>query len=243
MAYIPTAFNKLKHGFLTALILIAACAVSASAETHYKPRISLGARAGASLSRISLSPSVRQNWLQGTAGAVTFRYTEEKIFGLIAELGWNQRGWSENFSDPNGERNPLMYKRSITYINLPVMTHIYFGTRRMKFFFNAGPEASYMISSNISSNFDYANPTSSPHWPERARMTEQLTMEISNRFDYGITAGAGGEFYLNPRNSISLEARFYYGLGNIFPAKVSDTFSASRCMSLEFTLGYWFRIK
>lgn len=241
MAYIPTVCNKLRL-CLGALMLLLAAA-GASAETHYKPRISIGGRGGVSLSRISLSPSVRQGWLMGTAGSVTFRYTEEKLFGLIAELGWNQRGWSENFTDPYGEPNPLSYKRTLTYITLPVMTHVYFGTRRMKFFFNAGPEVSYMIASSISSNFDYTNPTSSPHWPTRPRMTEQLTMDISNRFDYGITAGLGGEFYLNPRNSISLEGRFYYGLGNIFPAKVSDTFSASRCMSLEVTLGYWFRIK
>ncbi|MDE5643021.1 MAG: PorT family protein [Muribaculaceae bacterium] len=241
MAFIPTVCNKFRTAL--AVIILATAVPAATAETHYKPRISIGGRAGMSMSRISLSPSVRQGWLTGTAGSLTFRYTEEKLFGLVAELGWNQRGWSENFSDPNGEPNPLSYKRTLTYINLPVMTHIYFGTRRMKFFFNAGPEASYMISSSIASNFDYHNPTSSPHWPTRSRMTEQLAMEISNRFDYGITAGAGGEFYLNPRNSINMEVRFYYGLGNIFPAKVSDTFSASRCMSLEVTLGYWFRIK
>lgn len=241
MASIPTVCSRL---LLCLALLLAGGIGTLRAETHYKPRISLGARGGVSMSRISLSPSVRQNWLMGTAGSVTFRYTEEKVFGLVAELGWNQRGWSENFSDPNSkEKNPLMYRRTLTYITLPVMTHIYFGTRRMKFFFNAGPEVSYMIGSGISSNFDYENPTSSPHWPTRARMTEQLTMDISNRFDYGITAGLGGEFYLSPRNSLSLEARFYYGLGNIFPAKVSDTFSASRCMSLELTLGYWFRLR
>lgn len=239
MASIPTVCNRL----LLCLVLTVT-GLSATAETHYKPRISVGARGGVSLSRITLSPAVRQGWLVGSAGSVTFRYTEEKLFGLIAELGWNQRGWSENFTDPNSnEKNPLMYRRTLTYINLPVMTHIYFGTRRMKFFFNAGPEISYMIASGISSNFDYRNPTSSPYWPSRARQTDQLTMEISNRFDYGIAAGLGGEFYVNPRNSLSLEARFYYGLGNIFPAKVSDRFSASRCMSLEVSLGYWFRIK
>lgn len=240
MASIPIVCNKR----LLLILALALGGLSAAAETHYKPRISVGGRGGVSLSRITLSPSVRQGWLMGSAGSVTFRYTEEKFFGLIAELGWNQRGWSENFSDPNSDvKNPLMYRRTLTYINLPVLTHIYFGTRRMKFFFNAGPEISYMISSSISSNFDYYNPTSSPDWPTRPRQTDQLTMDISNRFDYGITAGLGGEFYLNPRNSLSLEARYYYGLGNIFPAKVSDRFSASRCMSLEISLGYWFRIK
>lgn len=242
-AYKHRIFCRLR-GLAALLCLLLWAVLPARAETHYKPKMSVGGRAGVSLSRISLQPSVRQGWLLGSAGSVTFRYTEEKLFGLIAELGWNQRGWSENFTDPNSKvKNPLSYHRTLTYINLPVMTHIYFGTRRMKFFFNAGPEMSYMLAESTASNFDYSHPQASEHWPTRQRMTEQLTMKVTNRFDYGITAGMGGEYYVSPRNSVTLEARFYYGLGNVFPSAVSDTFSASRCMSLEVTLGYWFRVK
>ena len=97
------------------------------AETHYKPRISVGGKAGVSMAMMSFSPSVKQSWNMGTAGAVTFRYTEEKLFGLVAELGWVQRGWKENF-----EEHPFAYSRSLTYINLPILTHIYFGSRRFK---------------------------------------------------------------------------------------------------------------
>lgn len=219
-------------------VLMLSFALPAKAETHYKPRISLGGRAGVSLGRVSLSPSVRQSWLPASSGAVTFRYTEEKIFGLIAELGWTQRGWKENF-----DTDALHYSRTLTYLKLPVMTHIYFGSRRFKGFFNAGPEFGYMISDNISADFDYHHPTAAPGFPTRPRMTEQMAMDIHNRFDYGITAGLGCEFYLTPRQSVVLEARFYYGLGNIFPSAVGDTFGASRLMNIEVTLGYWFRLK
>jgi len=208
------------------------------AETHYKPHISIGGRAGMTMSMMSFSPSVKQKWLNGTAGAVTFRYTEEKIFGLIAELGWSQRGWSENFED-----SPCEYSRSLTYIQLPIMTHIYFGKPRFKCFINLGPEFSYMISDNVSSNFDYRDPYKAEGFPEKARMTEQMSMEVSNKFDYGITAGAGIEFYITPRNSLTLEGRFYYGLGNIYPAAKADTFSASRNTCIEVTLGYNFRLR
>ena len=74
-------------------------------------------------------------------------------------------------------------------------------------------------------------------------MTDQLVMDASNRFDYGICASAGAEFYVSPRNSIAVEGRFYFGLGNIFPASKADVFSASRNMSIEVSLGYNFRIK
>ena len=68
-------------------------------------------------------------------------------------------------------------------------------------------------------------------------------MEISKKFDYGITAGLGGEYYFTPRHSVYIEARFYYGLGNIFASTKSDEFSSSRSMSIVATLGYNFRLK
>ncbi len=70
-----------------------------------------------------------------------------------------------------------------------------------------------------------------------------MQMDISSRFDYGITAGAGVEFIIRRRNSITLEGRYYYGLGNIFPSSRKDVFSASRGSSIQITLGYLFRLK
>jgi hypothetical protein len=218
--------------------ILAAGAIFANAETHYKPHIYIGGRAGVSMAEMSFSPSVEQSWRLGSTGAITFRYTEEKIFGIIAELGWAQRGWKENF-----EESPLNYSRSLTYIQLPILTHIYFGSPRFKTFINLGPEFAYMISDNISSDFDYSNPTKVEGFPTRSRMTEQMSMDVSNKFDYGIAAGLGFEFYVQPQHSVALECRFYYGLGNIYPATKADTFSASRNMSLELTLGYNFRLQ
>lgn len=223
---------------LTAIAAVLVCCAAAQAQTHYKARLSAGVRGGVSLARQDLSPSVPQSWIMGSTGAVTFRYTEEKLFGLVAELGWTQRGWKEDF-----EESPLQYSRQLTYITLPVMTQIIFGGRRAKCFINLGPEFSYMIGESISANFDYKNLSSVTDWPERKRMTEQLGMEIANKFDYGITAGIGVEFYVQPRHSITLEGRYYFGLGNIFKASKADTFSASRCTSIEVSLGYNFRLK
>ena len=189
------------------------------------------------MSRQSFSPSIDQKSHNGFTGGVTFRYAEEKIFGLIGELNITQRGWQENFKD-----NPeLSYKRNLTYISLPIMTHIYFGSRRFKGFVNLGPEISYMLSDGKSANFDYSDPTAAEI--PATRVTRQMTMDIKNRFDYGITAGAGIEFYLRPRHSLVLEARYYFGLGNIFPSTKADYFSASRGSAIQVTLGYNFRLR
>ncbi len=212
--------------------------MNAWGQTHYKPRVSIGGKAGVSMGRLELSPSVPQSYLMGTTGAVTFRFAEEKLFGLVAELGWTQRGWKEDF-----EESPLQYSRTLTYINMPIMTQIIFGSRRFKCFINLGPEVGYMISNSISANFDYTDLSSVHDWPERRRMTEQLNMEVKNKFDYGITAGIGFEFYVKPKHSITLEGRYYYGLGNVFPSTKADTFSASRNSAIEVTMGYYFRLR
>lgn len=216
-------------------VALALIPVLCCAQTHYKPHISIGGKAGVSLARLDLSPSVPQGWLLATNGAVTFRYAEEKLFGLVAEFGWSQRGWKENF-----EESPLQYERTLTYLNLPIMTQIIFGSRRAKCFVNLGPQFAFMIAENIKSNFDYLNLGSVTDWPERQRRTEQLAMPIHNKFDYGIAGGIGAEFYVQPHHSITVEGRYYFGLGNIFRAKKSDTFSASRCTAIEVTLGYNF---
>lgn len=224
--------------YLLAFAVAIAAAMPVQGQTHYRSHIWIGGRAGLSMARQDLSPSVPQGWMLGSQGAVTFRYSEEKLFGLVAELGWCTRGWTEDFQEA-----PLSYSRSLTYMTLPIMTQIIFGGRRAKCFINLGPEFAYMIGSHISANFDYTDLSGVTEWPERDRMTEQLNMPVANRFDYGITAGAGGEFYIAPKHSITVEARYYFGLGNIFRSSKADTFSASRSTSIEISLGYNFLLR
>lgn len=212
-------------------------ATGAHAETHYKGHISVGGHAGMSMSRMSFSPSVPQGWLMTPAFGAQVSYAEEKLVGLQAELNFVQRGWSETFDDNPG----LSYKRTLSYIELPVMTHIMFGKPRFKWFFNLGPQVSYMIANSTSANFDYAHPATAGI--DATRQTQQMTLAIKNKFDYGISVGTGGEFWLTPRQSVFIEARFYYGLNSVFGTRKSDPFSASRPMSLAFTAGYNFRLK
>lgn len=209
-----------------------------SAQREYIPKVYIGGKAGAIMSKISFTPEVKQSMQNGGMAGITFRYTEEKHVGLIAEINIEQRGWNEDF-----EELDLKYSRSLTYIQIPLMTHIYFGGDKFKGFINLGPEVGYLISDNIESDFDYKNPSSVPGLSSSYRETEQLNTEIKNKFDYGISAGIGIEYFFKRKHSINLEGRFYYGLGNIYPDSKRDTFAASRSMSIMMTLGYSFRIK
>ena len=220
------------------ILFAAIAAVTVSAQKHYIPHIHVGVHGGMSLSQQSFSPSIKQGFHQGFIGGVSVRYAEERHVGILGELNIEQRGWKENFEDA-----PFSYERTLTYIELPILTHIFFGGRVVKGFFNLGPQLCYMIGDNIKADFDYRDPASVAGFPIRNRHVEQMKMDISNRFDYGITAGAGVEFVIRRKHSITLEGRYYYGLGNIYPASKRDYFSASRGSSIMVTLGYLFRIK
>ncbi len=212
--------------------------ITATAQTHYEGSISVGGKAGATLSRVNFNPSVQQVMQPGMTAGVMFRYIEEKNFGLIAELNMTQRGWKENFEESN-----YNYSHRFTYIELPIMTHIFFGNQRVKGFFNLGPELNFMIGNGISSDFDYQNAADLDYFIQDTRHIEQMTLDISNKFDYGICAGAGMEINLNPKHSLLIEGRFYYGLTDVFPNHKTDIFSSSNSMTINLTLGYFYRLK
>lgn len=211
------------------------------AQREYSPKFYLGAKGGATLSRMTFSPGVHQKMVQGVTMGVSAKYVEENIFGLLAEVNITQRGWKEDFERDLAPE--FDYSRKLTYIQIPFMTHIYFGSDKFKGFINLGPEFGYLIGDKISANFEYNNLKDIPGFPTTMRTNEQMSMEIERKFDYGIAAGAGMEFIVKRKHSFQLEGRFYYGLGNIFNDSKRDFFSASRGMSIEITLGYMIRVK
>lgn len=223
---------------VAALLLTALIGVTANhAQTHYRSRVSLGAKAGAGFSRVFFNPGVKQNMLAGVVAGMAVRYVEEDHFGLIAELNFEQRGWEENF-----ENAPYSYSRTVNYIQIPLLAHIYFG-RRGRFFINAGPEIGFVIGSSEKSNFNPSDISTLPDFPANHKNTQEMTLKINQKIDFGISAGLGGEFFATPRHSFYLEGRFYYGLGNILKSGRREPFAASNSMSVMATLGYWFRIK
>jgi len=225
---------------ITIMSLLLCVAAGAMAQRVYDPHFWIGGRAGITMSRMEFAPAVKQSMLPGRSAAIAVRYTEEKLFGLMGELVVTQRGWREDFGDEY--RDQFHYDRTLTYIELPIMTHIYFGSRKVKCFVNLGPSVSYMIGDKIKADFDYMNPQEVEGFPYRYRRTEQLALDVNSKFDYGIQAGAGCEMFFG-RHSVFVEGRYYYGLGSIFPSHKSDTFSSSRGTSIMVSLGYYFKVK
>ena len=81
---------KILHSiiFMAVMAIVASLPGQMLAQTHYESNIAVGAKAGATVSMMSFLPSVPQSVILGSTFGVTFRYMEEKHFGLIAEVNF-----------------------------------------------------------------------------------------------------------------------------------------------------------
>lgn len=70
----------------------------------------------------------------------------------------------------------------------------------------------------------------------------QDTMAVENKFDYGIVAGLGVEYSHPKVGHFQLEARYYYGLGNIYGDSKKDYFGKSNFGNIIVKLTYLFDI-
>lgn len=203
----------------------------------YRNVFSIGANGGAVLSIVGFQPDVSQSQHVGFTGGFSWRYTSEKYFSTICsiagEVNFSSIGWKEDILDLND--NPVVnsngsveqYSRNANYIQIPVFAHLAWGKEQngFNFFIQAGPQMGFLISEKTKKNYDTPNLDATTG---RANtITEQESMDIEHKFDYGIAAGAGLEYSNRHIGHVLVEARYYYGLGNIYGSSKRDYFSKS----------------
>lgn len=220
---------------ISEIIFILCCflIIPVQAQTKTSKEISIGAGGGVTLSKVSMKPSVKQGFKLGSTMGFRFRYIEEKYFGFQVELNYAQQGWKENF-----EGEPYSYSRTLQYLELPAMTHIFFGNDRIRGFVNLGPQVGLYLSDSYKSNFNIQAPPAF----ETPRVKVQYTSEVANKIDYGICAGGGIEFRIG-KNSFIAEGRYYFGLGDIFKNRKKDFFTSSSNQVISVGLSYLFHLR
>lgn len=210
-------------------LVIALLSLSGVVSAQYKfyyPELYVGTNQGVALwTTVGFSPSVKENFDVRYHGGITVRYIIQKYFGIQAELNYSQRGWSET-SAKTGER----YEHRLDYLELPLVSHIFFGTEIFKFYINLGPKIRYMIYDKATAPFSDGSGG------------EQQSLAIQNRFDYSVFGGIGFEFRTKKAGSFFLEARYDYGLGNIFHTSKSDPFQRSNNQAITISVGYLFNV-
>ena len=200
---------------------------------------SIGINTGMNMTKVDLSPRVKQKSHNGMSFGVTARYMSEKYFkmmcGIQAEINYTQRGWKENIED--GTENT--YSRTMNYVEVPLLAHLAFGKdaldKGMKFFVNMGPQVAYFISEKekMSDNWD---PSHRPNG-----VNQQYGKMVENKFDYGILGGMGLELSTKVGHFL-LEGRYYYGLSDFWGSSKKDEFGRSGHSYMGVKLTYLFDI-
>lgn len=204
----------------------------------------LGVNGGVSLNKVLFTPTIRQYYQEGPVAGLTARYTSEKYYGLICaiqlEANYWRAGWNEEILSSKAVRLPDTYQHNIDYIQVPIMANLGLGEeqRGFKGFLLAGPQLSYALSDKeIQSSQWTTYEIDGVSMADRANgVVAQYGKSIENRLDYGIVAGLGGEFTTKVGHFI-VDARYYYGLSDLFHNAKKDPFSksANNTLMLKFT--------
>ena len=184
------------------------------------------------------------------------RYTSEKYFksirAIVGDVNIAQMGWKEDILNANDE--PVInsvtgvaeeYERQLTYIQVPLMARLGWGRERNGFqaFFQLGPQVGMFLGDKKKSNFDY----DSRNRGDRVGALRDAVMDtlgIQRKFDYGITAGLGLEYSHPKVGHFLIEARYYYGLGDIYKNTKTDYFTRRNISGILIKLTYlWDVIK
>ena len=235
------------------LLILLSAAVGASAQVgKYRNDMSIGVNGGYVLSNVGFTPKVNQTFHGGITGGFSFRYVCEKYFSTIcavqAEVNYAQIGWKEQILDVNDAPVinfvtglPEEYSRTMNYIQIPIFAHLGWGREEkgFQFFFQAGPQIGFCLGESTKTNFN----VNDANFEDRVNsVVAQDTMAVENKFDYGIAAGLGLEYSHPKVGHFQLEARYYYGLGNIYGDSKKDFFGKSNFGNIVVKLTYLFDI-
>ena len=220
---------------------------------EHRNDLAIGVNGGYMLSNVGFVPKVNQTFHGGYTGGLSFRYVCEKYFNSIcsiyAELNYAQMGWKEDILDR--EDQPVIneetqqaesFSRTLNYVQLPIFARLGWGREQkgVQFFFQAGPQLGYYLSDKVTKNFELDKRNS---WKRANDEVHQDTMAVENKLDYGIAAGIGMEYSFPKLGHFMLEARYYYGLGNIYKDTKRDYFGKSNNSSIIVKLTYLFDLK
>lgn len=221
--------------FLATILLSFLFALPGLAQVgEQRHNFAMGINGGINLNSVSFSPTVRQSNLMGINGGFSARYISEIYFKMICgaqiEVNFSQHGWKEFYED----YPELQYTRKMTYVEIPFMAHLAFGKERgVQGFFHAGPQIGFFLGDSHTQSGNWENYTN--------LVVEQHEKAVENKFDYGITAGAGLEIRTKAGNFM-VEGRYYYALSDFYQSTKKDYFSRSAHGVISAKITYLFDI-
>ncbi|MDR2954066.1 MAG: PorT family protein [Prevotella sp.] len=228
--------------YLLVALLLSIFLAANGQENKFESEWNVGVGFGPTFSSVdfetgpSISGVATKSWQQ-FHGGISIRYLSEKNLGLIAELNYSQQGWQQEFAENTQsvfDYLSFAHSHRLNYLELPVLTHIYFG-RKVRFIFNLGPKIGFLLGESEKMNKELEDALASGKFPV-SNPSYQYYHKAERKIDYGIIGGVGLELRTGIGN-FTLEGRYTFGLGDIYNNSKADYFtrSANRVISARLT--------
>lgn len=202
--------------------------------------LAVGFNAGYTLNSMMFDPSIEQKMKGAPSFGFVVRYTCEKYFKSLcavqAEVNYVNLGWEEKI-----ETSSDTYSRDMYYIQIPVLARMGWGYEHKgaMFYAIAGPQFSFLLSEKEHKGGEFSEETLALRPGE---VNEQYDMPADHKFEYGITGGVGLEVNTLRAGHFLLDARYYYGLSDIFSNGKKDPFGRSAHGTIVVRVSYLFDV-
>lgn len=231
----------MKHFILALIISFISITSLYSQKKVFDNELYIGVGGGAYASSVDFVPSIPQNQKIDFFGGVSAKYITQNHLGLIIEANYSRRGWEEEYDS----ESDFSYSRTLNYLEVPFMTHIYFGDKA-RFIINVGPQISFLLNDKQSMSSALASDVEARQAidPDAPIGVQYSPFSELNRFDYGIVGGVGMTLQTGIGN-FDLEGRYYFGLGDVFESRRSKNayFGRSAHRLFEAKLTYYIKAR
>ena len=231
----------MKHFILALIISFISITSLYSQKKVFDNELYIGVGGGAYASSVDFVPSIPQNQKIDFFGGVSAKYITQNHLGLIIEANYSRRGWEEEYDS----ESDFSYSRTLNYLEVPFMTHIYFGDKA-RFIINVGPQISFLLNDKQSMSSALASDVEARQAvdPNAPIGVQYSPFSELNRFDYGIVGGVGMTLQTGIGN-FDLEGRYYFGLGDVFESRRSKNsyFGRSAHRLIEAKLTYYIKAR
>lgn len=219
--------------FVGALLLLLGL-TGVRAEGRARGKFLLGPTGGVSFSTVSFRPIIAQSPYIGYSGGLALRYDVESYAGILLEVNYWQRGWTEAPQDyPD-----YTYKRHLQYVHVPLMTHFMIGgeSNPFKITVDAGSHFGYKLAESEEEQVREGFDPGTMRGVYRAHHGHQL----DHSFWWGVGGGVGVEYHMQ-RYVVGLKGGYIYNLGELFDNSRTSLFGTSAEQVIEARLYLLYR--
>ena len=179
--------------------------ICSAASAHWR----VGLTAGLADNTLDIDTQFQYDWRYGDRKGVNIGLTGQYDFNdwlaVRAELGFQQRGYTQHRSEKYANENNLSYRNN--YLVLPVMGSFSFGGNTLKGFLNAGVYGGYWLTGHCKGTLQDSG-DDSEELDERTIFNDL----IDQRYDFGYVGGVGMEWKFAEHWAAQLEARYWYSV-------------------------------